>query len=104
MVHSIDSDTQFDVVFLDFWEPGDIPDWYVYLKILTRLDRMTGFGMGAAIGLKENTPDQVAQLDFGKFFVTFGIIKRLLWTQMYFFLGCSRIVSSRPHQYRYMNL
>ena len=32
---TIDSDNPFDVVFLDFWEPGDIPDWYVSHQIIT---------------------------------------------------------------------
>ena len=61
MLHTIDSDTSFDVVFLDFWEPGDIPDRDGYCKILTLLDYMTGFGIGLAIRLKEITSDQVAQ-------------------------------------------
>ena len=45
MIHIIDSDTLFDVVFLDFWEPGDIPYWGGYCKIITCLDFMTGFGI-----------------------------------------------------------
>ena len=48
----IDSDTTFDMVFLDFWEPGDIPDRDGYRKILTCLYCMTGFGLGVDIGLK----------------------------------------------------
>ena len=52
MLHTIDSDNPFDVVFLDFWEPGDIPDQDGYRKILTCLDCMTGFGIVAATGLK----------------------------------------------------
>ena len=46
LLHTIESDTPFDVVFLDFLEPGDIPDWDGYRKILTCLDCMTGFGIG----------------------------------------------------------
>ena len=49
---TIDSDKTFDVVFIDFWEPGDIPDPYVSSKILKCLYYMTGFGIGSAIGLK----------------------------------------------------
>ena len=37
------------------------------------MDFMTGFGLGAAIGLKEITLDQAAQWDFGNFFVPFYI-------------------------------
>ena len=51
-LQTIDSDTPFDVVFLDFWKPGDIPDQEGSIKILTCLDCMTGFGIEAAIGLK----------------------------------------------------
>ena len=38
----IESDTPFDVAFMDFWGPGDIPYWDGSLKILTCLDFMTG--------------------------------------------------------------
>ena len=58
MPQTIESDNPFDVVFLDFWEPGDIPDQDGYRKILTCLDCMTGFGTGEAIRPKEITPDQ----------------------------------------------
>ena len=64
-----------DVVFLNFWEPGNIPYRYGYRKILTCLDFMTGFGLGADIGLKEITPDQAARWDFGNFFLPFGLPK-----------------------------
>ena len=46
MLHTIYPDTPFYVVFLDFWEPWDIPDWDGYRKIITCLDFMTGFGLG----------------------------------------------------------
>ena len=36
---------------------------------------MTGFGLGAASGLKEISPDQFSQWDFGNFFVPFGLPK-----------------------------
>ena len=35
LLQTIESNTTFDVVFLDFWEPGDIPDRDGYRKILT---------------------------------------------------------------------
>ena len=41
MLYTIDSDTPFDVAFIDFWETGDIPDWHVSSKIITFLDCMT---------------------------------------------------------------
>ena len=46
MLHTIYPDTPFYVVFLDFWEPWDIPDWDGYRNIITCLDFMTGFGLG----------------------------------------------------------
>ena len=52
LLQTIESDTQFDVVFLDFWEPGYIPYRGGSCNILTCLDCMTGFGIGAAPGLK----------------------------------------------------
>ena len=52
LLQTIESDTQFDVIFIDFGEPGDIPDRDGYCKILTYLDFMTVFGMGEATGLK----------------------------------------------------
>ena len=61
MLITIESDTPFDMVFIDFWEPGYIPYWEGSRKILPCLDCMTGFGLGAAIGLKEITSDQAAK-------------------------------------------
>ena len=72
------SDTPFDVLFIEFGGPGDIPDWYVFRKILTCLDCMTGFGLGSAIGLKEITSDQAARWAFVKFFIPFGILRMIV--------------------------
>ena len=56
----IESDTPFYVVFLEFWEPGYIPDWDGYHNIRTCLDCMTLFGLVASIGMKGITSDQDA--------------------------------------------
>ena len=45
MIHTIDSNTPFYMVFLYFWEPGDIPDRYGSRKIITCLYYMIGFGI-----------------------------------------------------------
>ena len=58
MLNTIDSDKPFEVVFIDFWEPMDVSDWDGYHNILTCLDFMTGFGIGASSGLMEITSDQ----------------------------------------------
>ena len=70
----IESYTPFGVVFIDFWEPGDISDRDGSHKILTFLDCMTGFGLGESIELKEITSYQAARF-FGNFFLPFGISK-----------------------------
>ena len=84
MLHKIESDNQFNVVFLDFWEPGDILDWDGSRKILTCLDCMTVFDIRAENLLKEITSDQVALWYFGNFFVPFGIPKIMSWMQIEF--------------------
>ena len=71
----IHSDNPFDMVFLDFWEPRDILDRDRSRNILTCMDCMTRFELGAAIRLKEITSYQAARWDFGNFFVPFGIPK-----------------------------
>ena len=57
LLQTIDSDTPFDVVFLYFWEPGEIPYLDGSRRILKCLDFMTGFGLAAATGMKEVTSD-----------------------------------------------
>ena len=52
LFQTIESDTLFDVTFLDFWKPGYIPDQDGYCKVRTCPDCMTGFGLGAATVLK----------------------------------------------------
>ena len=53
MIHIIDSDSPFDVVFKYFLGQGDIPDRDGYHKILTCMGCMTGFALVAASGLKK---------------------------------------------------
>ena len=75
MLQTIESDTPFDVVFLNFLEPGNIPYWDGPLNILSCLDFMEKLRLGASIGLKGNTSNQAARWAFGNFFVPFGIPK-----------------------------
>ena len=51
-LQTIESYNPFDVVILDFWEPGEIIDRDVSRKTLVCLDCMTRFELGAAIGMK----------------------------------------------------
>ena len=53
MFHTIDSDTPFDVVFLYFWGPGDIPYQDGSKNIIKLLDCITEFGIVEAIGLEK---------------------------------------------------
>ena len=78
MLHMIELDTPFDVVFLYFWELGNIPYWNGYRNILTCLDCMKGFWLEEASGLKEITSDQVSRWDFGNVCVPFGIPKMIV--------------------------
>ena len=93
----IESDTPFDVAFINFWEPGDIPDRDGSCKILTYLDCMTGFGLGAAIGIDEITSDQAARWAFGNFFVSFGLPKMIAVDADRLFMEYSRRLSKRPY-------
>ena len=102
MIHTIESDIPFDVVFLEFWEPGDIPDRYGSFKILTCLYFMKGFGLVAASVLKKSTSTLVTQWAFGNFFVPSGLTKMIVVDADGLFLGCSIKLSRRPYSSWYM--
>ena len=53
MIHTIESDTPFDVILPDFWELEDIPDRYESCKNMKRLNCIKGFGLVSSNGLKE---------------------------------------------------
>ena len=55
MLHTIGLDNSFDMVFIDFREPGNIPDQDGYRSIRTFLDCMTGFGLVSSSALKKMT-------------------------------------------------
>ena len=75
LLQTIEPDTPFDVVFIDFWEPGDIPYQDGYRNILACLDCMTVFGISTANRMKEIKSYQAARWYFWKFFVLFGLPK-----------------------------
>ena len=97
MLHTIDYNNLFNVVFLDFWEPGDIQYCYGSCNIMTCMDCMTGFGLGESSGSKEITPKQVARWDFGNFFVPFRIPKIIVVDADGFFLERLRRLSKIPY-------
>ena len=57
---------------------------------------MKRFGLGEAIGLKEITPDQAAQWDFGNLFVPFRLPKIIVADTDGLLLGFPRRLSKRP--------
>ncbi len=65
-------DVPFDVVFLDIWSPGDIPDKDGSWKVLTCLDCMTGFANAVTLG-KEISAKKLAFKAFASFFVPNGL-------------------------------
>ena len=73
ILHKIELDTPFEVVFLDFWYIGGIPDWDRPKKVITLWDCMTVYGIVSSSLTKEIISNQVAQWAFGKFFVPFVI-------------------------------
>ena len=75
MLHTIESNKPFNVVFIEFWEPWDIQDHDISRNIITCMGCMTGFGRESSSGLKEITSDHIALWDFENFFVPFGIRK-----------------------------
>ena len=97
MIHTIDSDNPIDVVLLEFWELGDIPDQNGSHNILICLDCIKLFGLGSAIGMKEITSDQAARRAFGNFFVPFGLPEMIVVDADRLFLEFSRKLSKRPY-------
>ena len=78
LLQTIESDTPFVLVFLDFWGPGDTLYQDGSCKILTCLDCIIGFGVEAATVMKKITSDQAVQWAFGNLFVPFGIPKKIV--------------------------
>ena len=95
LLHAIESDAPFEVVLLEFWVPGYIPDCYGSRKIPTFLYCMTGFWLGLAIWLKEIISYQAAQWSFVNFFVPFGLPKMIVVDADGFFAGMFRNVFTR---------
>jgi ribosomal protein L21E len=76
ILDAISCDTPFDVIAIDIWSPGAVPDKYGNTKALTSLDTMTGFASAAI--LQEATSEAVARACFATFFVPNGLPKLVL--------------------------
>lgn len=76
ILEAISTDAPFDVIAIDVWSPGDIPDKYGNVKALTSLDTMTGFASAAV--LTHIASENVARHAFASFFVPNGLPKLIL--------------------------
>ena len=99
MLYTIDSDTPFDVVFINFWESGEITDQDGSCNIITCLYCTTLFGLEPTIGMKEFTPNQEVTWYFGNLFVPFGLPKMIVMDAGRVFAGISRKISYIPYKY-----
>jgi hypothetical protein len=65
-------DVPFDVVFLDFWSPGDMSDKWGNINVLTMLDCTKGFAMAK---LLKGTPPvkEIASAIMAAFFSSVGL-------------------------------
>jgi hypothetical protein len=72
-LNSLACDVPFDVVFLDFWSPGEMVDKHGNVKVLTYIDAMTGFVMAAFITLGDIDSERIADACMSTFFNTIGL-------------------------------
>ena len=73
---ALSTDAPFDVVALDVWSPGDIPDRIGNAKAITCLDTMTGFA--STVAVQDISSDSMARNTFAHFFVPNGLPKLVL--------------------------
>ena len=79
VLHTLTCDAPFDVVFLDFWTPGDsVMDKHGNVKIITYLDCMTGFAMATALRLKDVETANVAMAVTAAFFTSVGLPRLII--------------------------
>jgi hypothetical protein len=71
-LHTLACNAPFDVLFLDLWSPGYVSDKSVSTKLLTLLDCMTGFAMGAFLSGDINS-ETVADTSMCTFFTIMGL-------------------------------
>jgi hypothetical protein len=76
-LHTLSCDVPFDVIFLDIWSPGDIMDKNGTTKVLTMLDCMTSFAMGAFLQGDINS-ENIANATLSNFFTTVGLPRLII--------------------------
>lgn len=79
-------DVPFDVVFLDVWSPGDLPEKSGSTKLLTCIDGMTGFADAVDLPISV-TAESVAVATFAGFFVRNGLPRLIVVDQDGIFKG-----------------
>ena len=72
ILNTMACDTPFDVVFLDYWLPGELPDKDGNIKLLTAIDSMTGYAMGAFVTGAVNA-ETTANAALASVFIPFGL-------------------------------
>ena len=73
VLHDLPCDAPLDVIFLDVWSPGEVPEKSGDHSVLTYIDGMTGFAGAAFIREKPVTSTTLATIAFANFFVPFGM-------------------------------
>ena len=76
ILQALSTDGPFDVVAMDVWSPGSVPDKEGNIKALTSLDTTTGFASAAIMDSMNS--EAVARSCFASFFVPNGLPKLIL--------------------------
>ena len=76
VLQALSTDAPFDVIALDVWSPGEVPDRLGNAKAITCLDTMTGFA--SVLAVQNISSDNMARNTFAHFFVPNGLPKLVL--------------------------
>ena len=76
-LHKLESNTSFDIVFLDVWEPGEVGEKDGSRKVLTCLECMTGFAAATVLGSNLSAKTLVMKA-FSAFFLLYGLPKLIV--------------------------
>ena len=76
-LHELESNTPFDIVFLDVWEPGKVGEKDGSHKVLTCLECMMGFAAATVLG-SNLSAKTLAMKAFSAFFVPYGLPKLIV--------------------------
>ena len=71
-LQALEMDVPFDIVFLDVWEPGRVPEEDKSQKVLTFIDCMMGFAAVMTL-IDDLLAENMARQVFASFFVPYGL-------------------------------